>query len=489
MLRLKLARAVGILVPLLAWLVTGAAPAVAHVSLVTSTPADKATLSVVPSTIELVFSGAMEPTGAGVILTAQDGTQQPSKISQPAKHRLIVQPQRPLADGGYSLSWTVRAGDAHPRSGAVGFSVARGDPGAGAAATPAASPTMHRGGHVSESAPHGGNVQHLSSAEWLARAARWISLLGALLGIGVLAFAAGSLTGSIPEVRVAAFWVRRSGLAVVAGTLFETGATASLLHGDWGMGLAPGGLGDALGGPFGIAVLLRIGGGLAMLFGAQLAVSPLLQPAGDGFAIETLPPRGERLAVKAEDADVATHRLNVGRSRIALAGAGVIALSYLFDGHTVTAEPAWLVRIADVAHVFGAGVWVGGVAMMAWVLKRRHRRNLALRAGELAVRFSRVAAVALVVVALAGSALSFAILDSPRQLFTTGFGRLLLLKMLAVAAAASIGGYNHRYVVPDLVRSPTDAYASERLRAAVRVEAWILVGVVAVTAALVGAAT
>lgn len=64
-------------------------------------------------------------------------------------------------------------------------------------------------GHVSAAAPpHGGDVADLRSAAWLGRGARWLSLLGALLGIGVLAFAASSLTGRIPEVKAATFWVR-----------------------------------------------------------------------------------------------------------------------------------------------------------------------------------------------------------------------------------------------------------------------------------------
>lgn len=127
--------------------------------------------------------------------------------------------------------------------------------------------------------------------------------------------------------------------------------------------------------------------------------------------------------------------------------------------------------------------------MMAWVLAGRRRRNTALRAGELAIRFSTVAAVALVVVAVAGTMLTFSILDSPGELVSTGFGRLLIVKVVAVAAAAALGGYNFRYVIPQLVESPNDGEASELLRATVRIEAWILVAVVGITAALVAAGT
>lgn len=474
-------------------LAAGAVPAWAHVQLKASTPTDQATLSVAPSTIELVFSSEMEPAGSGIVVTDAAGAAKTAKVTQPAQHRLIVQPEQPLSDGGYLVSWTVRAGDSHPRSGSIGFAVAQA---AQALTAPAAAPDIneanrHRGGHVSAAAPpHGGDVPHLGSAEWVGRMARWLSLVGALLGIGVLAFAVSSLTGSVAEVRAAAYWVRRAGLAVASGTIVELFAVASLLHGQWTMGLSPSGVLSAVSGsPFGLAVLMRLLGGVAMLFGAQLAVAPLRPFEQLDGPVQPLPAQQGAVGLLAKRTEVATHRLNVGRSPIALAGAAVVAFSYLFDGHTATAEPQWLVKIADVAHVFGAGVWVGGVAMMAWVLKRRRRRNTALRAGELAIRFSTVASVALVVVAIAGSVLSFSIVESPGDLLSTGFGRLLILKVLAVGAAAAIGGYNHRYVIPALVANPTDSDYSERLRATVRIEAWILVGVIGITAALVGAGT
>ncbi len=467
--------------------IAGAGSATAHVMLVSSTPADQATLSVLPSTMELVFSTDMEPAGSGIVIT-KDGNPIPSKVTQPTALRLIVEPTAPLSDGGYLLSWTVKAGDSHPRSGAVGFAIAQRSEAAPAPGQTAEALVVHPAGHVA-APPHGGDVEHLASAEWLGRGARWLSLLGALLGIGVLAFAAGSLTGSLFEVRAAAFWVRRAGVAVVFGTLLEVCAMGPLLHGSWGMGLAPSGILSALEGPFAMAVLLKLGGGLGMLFGAQLAAQPIVGAQPNEFPAGVGRHSGGALDLATRPADVATHRLNVGSSPIALVGAAVVTLSYLFDGHTVTAEPSWLVRIADVVHVAGAGVWVGGVAMMAWVLSRRRRRNTALRAGELAIRFSAVAAVALVAVVLAGIALSFGILDSPKQLVSTGFGRLLVLKMMAVGAAAAIGGYNHRYVIPNLILSPTDGAASEQLRSTVRIEAWILVGVVGLTAALVAAAT
>ena len=88
----------------------------------------------------------------------------------------------------------------------------------------------------------------------------------------------------------------------------------------------------------------------------------------------------------------------------------------------------------------------------------------------MALRFSRVASVALASVAVAGTALAIAILDSPSELFTTSWGRLLIVKVLAVAIAAGIGAYNHFVTVPMLDRDPADGEAANRLRRLVRIE-------------------
>ncbi len=64
-----------------------------------------------------------------------------------------------------------------------------------------------------------------------------------------------------------------------------------------------------------------------------------------------------------------------------------------------------------------------------------------------------------------------------------------MLKLAVVGVAAGLGGYNHRYVVPTLSRFADDAAAGHLLRRVVRVEAVVLLIVVAVTALLVVAAS
>jgi copper transport protein len=81
------------------------------------------------------------------------------------------------------------------------------------------------------------------------------------------------------------------------------------------------------------------------------------------------------------------------------------------------------------------------------------------------------------------------VLDAPGDLYDTEWGRLLLIKVLAVAVAAGLGAYNHFKLRPALERSPDDPTLAHHLRVSLTIESAVLVGVVVLTALLVAAAT
>ena len=235
-------------------------------------------------------------------------------------------------------------------------------------------------------------------------------------------------------------------------------------------------------------MLLRIGGGIAMIRGAATVVVPVAASSTEsGGPVPASGGAGTATVVLPEASE--DYRLDWSRSTVALGGVAAVAVSYLFDGHTVTASPGWIVRAADLAHVVGAGIWVGGVLMLGWTLGSRWKRGAPLRAAELAVRFSRVASVALGVVAAAGLALTWAILDTPGELVSTPWGRLLLAKLAVVGIAAGLGAVNHFRVVPALEADRGNGAAADLLRRVVRAEGAVLLVVIAVTAVLVGAAS
>ena len=173
-----------------------------------------------------------------------------------------------------------------------------------------------------------------------------------------------ALVGTAREVEEAAYWVRRSGVLVIAGTIFEVVGAGMVLKGSLLGGVLPSVLVSALGGALGVAVLLRLGGGVAMIVGAEVASTPFAPIEGKSAErTGTSPVAGYPATLTAERASL-DYRLDLRRSIVALGGVAAVAVSYLFDGHTVTASPTWLVRVAYVAHVVGAGVWVGGVLML-----------------------------------------------------------------------------------------------------------------------------
>lgn len=487
--RLIITRLAGGIALAAAVFMAGAQPAMAHAELVSSTPAEGSIVEAAPTMIVLEFSEATEPAGDPIRLVDQAGEQIPATIVQTSDTVIEIYPDQDLKPGSHGVVWSMKAGDQHPITGVVTFGIAESSEAAAtdAAVVPSA-PTARIPIESPDAAPVVAAIEIERArsviGDLLGPIGRWIALMGILIGIGSLAFAATVLTGSREEVRNAAYWVRRSGVAVLLGTMVEAAAAIMVINGSALAPLWPPNVWDVVWSTFGVAILLRLAGGVAMTIGMGL-----IDVAGAGgparFGARPTEPRSPVQTVEAPVV-ASIYRTDLSHSVVAVMGTVAVALSYLFDGHTVTASPGLLVKVSDLVHVVGAGVWLGGVLMLSWVLTDRYRGGVPLQAGALAVRFSRIAGMALGAVGAAGLILTWAILDTPSELVSTPWGRLLLLKIAVVAVAASIGAYNHRYVVPTLELNGGDTKASDELRRTIRIEGFVLVAVVAATAVLVG---
>jgi copper transport protein len=97
--------------------------------------------------------------------------------------------------------------------------------------------------------------------------------------------------------------------------------------------------------------------------------------------------------------------------------AAVLFVCPTLAGHALDADqPAVIAPAADLLHLGGAAVWVGGVA------------SLALARTGTVRRFAQFALPAVAVVALGGGARALTELSSVSQLWTTSYGRTLLVK-------------------------------------------------------------
>jgi methionine-rich copper-binding protein CopC len=317
-------------------LLAAAGPARAHPSLLQSAPAGGVVADAAPQSIVLSFTEEVEPAGSSIRLTGPGGRRVP--MGAPAGRGptvLAARPRAALATGVYEARWVALGPDGHTISGRFRFGV----PGRGGAAPPDVERLDAPGLAGAQASP--GDPPGDVAARWLGIVAAGVLLAGALLRWRVGA--------AVPERR----WSRlRSGglAAALVAAVYAVAAAA---------GDGAGGVRDALlGEPTGQLALVRL---------AVLAAVALL---------------------------VVARRLPRSDAVLGAAGAGAL-YTHALDGHLQTVEDGVaLAYVAQVAHVLAAGVWAGGLVVLA----------TGAAGGRAALRaFAAIAGAAVVVLAGTGS--------------------------------------------------------------------------------------
>ena len=129
---------------------------------------------------------------------------------------------------------------------------------------------------------------------------------------------------------------------------------------------------------------------------------------------------------------LATAALTVTRRMAVFALTGSAILAWASRSHTATVSGLFGM-LADAAHLAGASLWLGTLALLVVDLWRGRRAGGSLL--EPARRYSHGVLRAVIVLAAAGVASALTLLTTPSDLWTTGYGRILILKVALFAVA------------------------------------------------------
>ncbi|MDH4277183.1 MAG: CopD family protein, partial [Acidimicrobiia bacterium] len=507
-----------------------------------SDPSAGAVLDDPVTDITLVFSDQTEPIGDGFQVVEADGDiRSPNAWESPDGRTFLLHFDPPIAGGETGVQWTIRSADSHALNGGFSFTVdaeepigpavetAANSPGDASApspeqapapgsdalpdseAAPAAKPSFDAGRPVIESVSVAADpIPPVPETELngsvgmrgLALVGRLATMAGSLVAIGALIFLVRVLRGTLDEGRLVKLIARRAVLVVAGGAIAESAALVAVRSGDWSALLSPVEWATALSSRFGAAVALFLIGAFGVSTGSHFGRKPIGYQSSDMIRADMnrvgVVAAGSRSPAatnhppldNAEQVDASLNPLlfrwhPTSASSGAMLGVVALLAATTVDGHTLGGSAPLMSAVVTVTHVLAGSVWIGGVIVLSCLLRGRMAAQRRVGAVDVAVRYSVLASVSLVGVALAGSILAYNHLDSVSQLWTTGWGRLVMAKLGLVGAAASLGGLNHFVVIPRLVTRTDDVGLGNMLKRLVSAEIVLLVIVVTVTAQLV----
>jgi copper transport protein len=428
----------------------GVGVAGAHNSLVSSNPSDGAILNTPPASVTLVFAKEAPLDTLTVTLIDATGvrTELTGSAHGPTGTSEVVTPLPPLTAGTISLRWQLVGPDGHPVTGRVNFTITDtvlqspstlpADP---TPATLTTTPQATSAPDVSDDIDSDGGV-----ASWLRWLTRYGSYAAIAAAVGILGVAQLIWSGATQH-RVLRKVMSRSLIAVAVLSLLQLLIVASDISGS-NLFSSAGSIDAAITTDAGMAFLIRVAlaiGLWVLLFGMRIA-SP-----GVAWVATTL------------------------------AGVALVA-TWAFAGHARSQRWPFVGVFADVAHHGAAAIWLAGLAIVGLVVLRGESPTVA---ADSVRRLSSVAAVCVAVLVVTGLVQSVRLVGSPLNLLDTTHGRLLAVKVVAVAVMLALANANRRRVARFADDDPIASIDAAVLRRAVVSEFAIGLVVLAVTAALV----
>ena len=442
------------------------AAAAAHTRVEMTAPADGDTAHGAVREVRLRFSQGVESALTTISLSrggnhvASGG----SVVPQTDSREYVLGFPRPLDPGAYEARWKTVGADGHVLQGTFRFVVAGSAPAPMTAAPPTAAAVRAEAAQPPPPAGEAAGEVASDAARPLAVVVRWAGFAALLAMIGVVAFRYGVLRRlnrdpahhEVAERAELAAWYVALGAAAlsVAALMMRLYLQASSLGADAWNGERMEVL--LLGTGWGLAWVLQAIATLAFVLGLFVARAPYGRAAGWMGA-----------------------------------GAGAVLLSAVpaLSGHAASVRRFSAVAIvSDTVHVLGAGVWLG--TLLA-VLAVGIPAALSVRTGAdgavlaMVRAFSPLGLAGGAAVGLTGVINALFQIDAVSDLWATGYGRALLIKLVLLAGVAALGWYNWKRVLPSL-----DADGGpQRLRRSARAELGLGAVVLLVTAVLVALPT
>lgn len=382
------------------------AGAFAHATVSSTSPSYRERLERSPSLTVIRFNQVVQAIPKAIVVRDADGRKVSGVVRIAPDGRSLAAPVPKLQRGAYSVRWqALSVSDGHVISGVYTFGVQ-------VAAPPPTEITGARGPTVLE------------------KVVRWLTYLGLALLAGGLAFRLLILPPSI-----SARLEQRIYLVAGAGLLLTLDAALA-------------------------GYLLRVDAALQLPFERFVYADLLPFTEGTRFGRAwvwlTL---GCALVAALMTAAWLTQRRGVLWPAWALSLA--LGAAFSLSGHSAS-EPNSdsLSVIADWAHISAASVWLGGLVVLAFLV---WRGEPALRRDAF-LRFSRLAGILVAVVLAAGVYLATRRLPEVTDLWETGYGRTLVLKLALVSLAIAWGAAHHFLVRPALMRRRTLEHAGRVTR-------------------------
>ncbi|HEV7911900.1 MAG TPA: CopD family protein, partial [Methylocella sp.] len=137
--------------------------------------------------------------------------------------------------------------------------------------------------------------------------------------------------------------------------------------------------------------------------------------------------------------------------------AGIGLAAFPFNSHPVTLDQQIAGLSASIAHRLALGVWLGGLPALILLIGAGSvpddtRRLVAV----ILRRFSRLAIVAMSVILVSGTLLTWYLVGNISSLIGTEYGRLLILKLALLGGIFVIAGGLQRHLLPMLEVKPSD---------------------------------